>query len=249
MASNFVEFYVQLVNKRTQSPIDDDTGLFSVLTAGTGSPATIYSSSAGTAIVYTAATLANTMTNGVIQFWVDSSVTTVDLCVVTASGQSVFISGLTKSQHRIEIDTEKIRNVMVVPFCLTAAGSLTATGSVWANGYSIPANSQVHDCFLRTSTLGTTALLNIGVSGTPSGYIIAGPVSATGYAFAEELLVSVTAILSRGALLMATAATSEFMRRSPIYSGVTAIVYNNTTSTTLVGAAGWIYIVYDKLPV
>lgn len=249
MASNYVEWYVQLVNARTKRPVDDDTGLYSVLTAGTGTPATIYSDDRGTAVTFTAATLARTITNGVIQFWTDSSVTSVDLCVVSASGHSVFVSGLTTSQHRVDIDVESIRQTMIVPFCLTAAGNLTATGSVWANGYSVPANTLVHDVFIKTSTLGTTAIMNVGVSGTPSGYLVAGVVSATGYSYPEELLVSVTATLSRGALLLATGVTSEFMRRSAINSAATALVYNNTTSTTLVGAAGWIYVIYDKFPV
>lgn len=249
MGSSYTEYYVQLVNVRTKQPINDDTGKYSVLTAGTATPATIYSDDSGTAIAYTAATLANTMTDGKIRFFTAASVTSVDLTVVTASGHAVFVSGLTPSQHRVDVDVEKIRQTMIVPFSLTAAGSLTATGSIWANGFSIPANAMVHDVFIKTSTLGTTAIVNVGVSGTPSGFMVAGVASATGFSLPEELLVSVTATLSRGALLLATGATSEFVRRPFLTPTVTAIVYNNTTSTTLLGADGWIYIIYDKYPV
>lgn len=245
--NQYNEYYLQLINGRTGMPINDDTGLYSVLTTGTGTPATIYSDDNGTAVTYTAALLANTITDGIIRFWTLSSVTTVDICVVTASGHSVFISGLTISQHRILVDVESIRQLMVVPFCLTAAGSLTATASVWANGYSIPANTLVHDCFLRVSTLGTLASLNIGISGTPTGYIIAATAAVTGYLFPLEVLASATVTFSRGALLADI--TAQNVRKFPIYPAATAIVYNNITSTTLIGAAGWIYIVYDKLPV
>lgn len=254
MGAKYTEYFVQLVNARTKQPINDDTGIYCVLTAGSPVLATIYSDETGTAPAFTAANVTSTMTDGKIRFFTASSVTSVDLSIVTANGQAVFVSSLTPSQHRVEIDTEKIRQMMVVPYynyipTPYTSASITATASVWGNGFSIPANSVVHDCWLRSSTLGTTALQNVGVSGTPTGLLVGATCSVTGFFVPEELAVSVTLVLSRGALLLATGVTSEFMRRSIGYTAATAIVFGNATVTTLAAHSGWIYITYDKVPV
>ena len=248
MAVNFTEYYVNLINMRTKSPIDDDTGLYAVMTVDTPAPEVIYTDDHGTAATLAVTGIAQTMTDGIIQFWTDSSTTSVDLTIVTANGEAVFVKGLTPDQHRVEVDTERIDQLMITPFNTTVSG-VTATASVVSNGFSVPGASLVHDCYARVSTLGTTALLNIGLSGDPNGYLVAVTGSVTGFAYPEELLVSVTLVLSRGLLLQATGVTSGFMRRSAIYTTATGIVYNNVTSTVLAAMNGWIYIKYEKLPV
>jgi hypothetical protein len=248
MSAKYLEYFVQLMNVRTGMYVDDDTGLYVVTGAGTAVPEPLYSNSVGTSISYTATSIAQTMTDGVIRFWTSAATTSVDVTIMTASGRAYYISALTPYQHRALIDTEAMRQTFIMPFYCTVSG-LTATGSAWSNGFSLPANSLVHDCWIRTSTLGTSAQLNVGVSGTPSGFLVAGSVGATGVQYPEELLVSATATLSRGTLLLATGVTSQFMRRSNYNTAATGLVFNNVTSTTLVGANGWIYIIYDKLPV
>jgi hypothetical protein len=244
MSVNYTEYYVQLVNARTKKTIDDDTGLFIVLKAGEAQPAVIYSDDDGTAITYTAALSANTMTDGIIQFWTDSSVTSVDLTIVTATGHSVFVAGLTPSQHRVEVNQEEIRQVMVSPYYASIQG-LTATGSVWANGLSVPAKSVVHDCYIRTTVLGTTSSLDVGLSGDPNGLIQLATSAVTGFHYPEMVISLVTATCRVGALLVGTNATNTSNRRSHINPTISAIVWQDATSTVLAAAAGYIYVVYD----
>lgn len=248
MSATFTEYYVQLINYRTKKPIDDDTGKYAVMVVDTPAPEVIYSDDKGTPSILAVTGIAQTMTDGIMQFWTISSVTSVDLTIVTANGESVFVKGLTPDQHRVEVNEETIDQLMVVPFNTTVSG-VTATGSIVSNGFSVPGPSLVHDCYLRTSTLGTTALLDVGLSGDPNGYLVGCTCSVTGFQYPEELLVSVTAVLSRGLLLQATGVTSGFMRRSAIYTTATGIVYQNACVTTLAAMNGWIYIKYEKLPV
>lgn len=254
MASNYTEYYVQLVNARTKQWINDDTGVYCVLTAGTAVIQTIYNDDNGTAPAFTAAAgVVKTMTDGVIRFWTASTVATVDLSIVTAAGQAIFVSGLTPSQHRIEIDPEKIRQIMIVPYynympTPFVSASLTATASAWGNGFSIPNNAMVHDVFLRTSVLGTTSSLNVGISGTASALIIAATTAVTGYHFVPETDLSVTITFSRGALLNAMT-TNSIARTAWLNTAATAIVFKDTTATVLAAGSGWIYVIYDILPV
>ena len=116
MGSSFTEYQAQLINKRTQKPIDDDTGTYIVMTASSAVLATIYSDDQGTAPAFTYANVASTMTNGEIRFWTSNSVTSVDITIMTAAGQAVFVSGLTPSQHRIEVDTESREQMLILPY-------------------------------------------------------------------------------------------------------------------------------------
>ena len=81
MASNYQEYWVQIFNRRTSRPISDSTGLYEVLTVSTPTRATCYSDANGTAL-----TLPATMTAGICRFWVDSSVTSVDISILAAGG-------------------------------------------------------------------------------------------------------------------------------------------------------------------
>lgn len=257
MGSSYTEYFVQLVDKRTKLAIDDDTGKYIVMTADSAVLATIYSDNQGTAPAYVATNVAGTITNGQIRFFTAASVTSVDLTLLTATGQAVFVSGLTPSQHRIEIDTEKTEQLLIFPYynyipTPYVSASLTATASIWGNGLSIPSNSITKDCWVRTETLGTTQVLNIGVSGTPSGLLQAVTAAATGYHVCQRGLIATagTAAFYLGNLLCTV--TGFMDTPYPIGTSTAstgALVFNTVTVTTLAAATGWVYLKYELLPV
>src|SRR3990167_11349855 len=116
MASNYVEWYIQLVDGRTMTPIDDDSGTYNVLTENDPSEVTIYSDERGTS-----GSNPGTMTDGVIQFWTDSATTSVDISVLTANGHAFFLEGITQSTHRIVVWPDRIENTLILPYQVVGA--------------------------------------------------------------------------------------------------------------------------------
>lgn len=256
MANNYTEYYVQLIDKRTKLPINDDTGVYTVMTAGSAVLATIYKDNAGTTPDYVYTSIASTMTNGIIRFWTANTVESVDVTFMTAAGQAGFIEGLTPSQHRYEVDTESYDQVLILPFynyiptpfvsasvtCYSSAG----LGSIWSQGFSIPAGALVKDCFCRVQTLGTGSLINIGVSGTPSGLLQQVTGSVTGLKWPESLVATAgTATFGRGTKLCTV---TGFVPNDFFTTTATAIVFGQVTGTVLAASTGWIYIKYDIYP-
>ena len=257
MGSNYTEYYVQLINKRTKAPINDDTGLFIVMEASEATLQTIYSDANGTAPAFVYTNVASTMTDGKIRFWTASSVTSVDVTFITAAGQAGFIEALTSSQHRYEVDTEQLCHTLILPFynyiptpfvsasvtIYTSAG----LGSVWSQGMSLPAGALVKNCFCRVETLGTGSLVNFGVSGTPAGLLQQVTGSVTGLKWASGLIATGGTLTFGIGTLLQTATT--FGRAVPIFiTAATAIVFGEVTGTCLAAREGWVYIQYDLLP-
>lgn len=257
MAAGYTEYYVQLVNKRTKAPIDDDTGKYIVMTADSAVLATIYSDAQGTAPAFVATNVASTISNGIIRFWTASSVESVDITILTAAGQAIFVSALTPSQHRVEVDTEESEQLLIFPYynyipLPYVSASITATASIWGNGLSIPSNTITKDCWVRTETLGTTQVLNIGVSGTPSGLLQAVTAAATGYHVCQRGLIASagTATFYLGNLLCTVTAFMDTPYPLGTATASTgALVFNTVTVTTLAAGTGWVYLKYDLLPV
>ncbi len=251
MSAVYTEYYVQLVNKRTKATIDDDTGKFIVLTAGSAVLQTIYSDENGAVPAFVYSNVTSTMTDGVIRFFTALSVTSVDLSILTAGGQAIFVKSLTPSQHRVEVDTEQPDQILVLPVYnyiptpFTSA-SITATASVWGQGMSLPAGILVKDVYSNIETLGTGALVNIGISGTPSGLQQQITGSVTGVHIPISLVATAaTATFYFGSLL---ATTTQFVPLPYFVPAVTGLVFNNVTVTTLAAMTGWVYIRYDLLP-
>jgi len=110
MARNqYREYYLQLINSRTMSPIDDDTGVYNVYTVSTPTEATIYSDTNGTSQANP-----GTISNGIIRFYTASSVLSVDVSILTASGHAIFVEALTPSQHRILVNPDEWKNQKLV---------------------------------------------------------------------------------------------------------------------------------------
>lgn len=256
MSAMYTEYYVQLKNKRTKRPIDDDTGKFIVMEAGTATLQTIYSNENGAVPAFVYTNVTSTITDGVIRFWTAASVTSVDLSILTAAGQSVFIEGLTPSQHYVEVDTEKPDQILILPFynyiptpfvsASVTMYSSAGLGSIWSQGMALHAGSLVKDVYTNVQTLGTGALVNIGISGTPSGLQQQITGSVTGVHVPISLVATAaTATFYFGSLL---ATTTQFVALPYFVPAVTSLVFGNVTGTTLAAMTGWIYIRYDLLP-
>lgn len=273
MASNYKEWYVQLYDVRLDKVIDDDTGLYTVLQAGVPLQATVYSNAYGTSL-----TLPGTMTNGVIQFWMDNATTSVDLSVMTASGRAFFIEAVALSDHRIYVDPYKLTYTLVGAWAVLSAhpdGTVSAVKAPQSGG--LPAGIKIKDVYVHKTQLGEGVgagmLVDFGVSGDPDGFVDGITASATGYYLNGGIFTSTTAsaagdrvssVQTRGILLAnygagvdtATAGGVKglFSRTPYMISLVTTtnnLVFAITATsqlTTVAGARGYVYYEYDLLP-
>lgn len=256
MSILYTEWDIQLVNARTKKTVDDDSGLCNVLTAGAPTEVTIYSDNKGTS-----ASNPLTMTDGIIRFYTASSTTTVDLTILTATGHSVFINALTPSQHRIEIDMDKsYENFLIFPYNMASGCSVAM-----AAGFSLLTSMVVKDVFVHTTTASTGASLAVGISGTPTAFLVSATVSATGFKIYNSPVYTsntggtlVSGVQVRGSLLCAlgsganTAADSGgqgwFCTKKYAVAAATALVFGVAATNSGETGAGYIYVQYDLLP-
>ncbi len=237
--SNFQEWRIQLVDGRTMKPIDDDSGIFNVLTEGSPVEATIYSDSMGTA-----ASNPGTMTDGVIRFWTLASVTALDISVVTAQAHSFFLESLSVSDAHITVWPENsgLYN-MVIPYLVVGASE-----AVVDTGFDILAKMLIKDCYIHVTTAGTGAVLQIGTSTSAAGFANGVSAATTGFPLTllEEALTSTSSLI--GALLAYATGTGnrKLHRRANATSGAN-ITYTNTTSSSTAGS-GYIYLTYQRIP-
>lgn len=267
MSSNYIEYYVQLYDVRLGQTIDDDTGLFCVLQAAVPLKQTAYSDATGTALTQPA-----TMTNGVIQFWVASGTTTVDLSVMTAGGKSYFIEGLTQSQHRIDVDPYKENYTLVGSWAILSAHADGVVSAVFApQSGGPPAGIRIKDVYIHKTTLGEGVgaglLVDFGISGDPDGFVDGITASATGYYMNDFTVVSDATLGSainaqlRGVkladwttYLTAIGSPGIALKKNYMISLVTTtnnLVFAITATsqlTTVAGARGYVYYEYNIIP-
>lgn len=175
MASNRKEWHVQLLDARTQRPLDDDTGRVYVLTAGAPTYVTLYSDDKGTS-------LANpiTMTNGKAVFYTDVATTSVDLQYITSDAFGGFIEGWAPSDQHICVD-KTIRDCTIVAPFGASNNAETSTGVI------LPAKCAINPSgvFLNVTTIDATETVDIGLlaseGGDADGFVVAGSVATAGY--------------------------------------------------------------------
>ena len=239
--SNFKEFHCQLIDGRVDKPIDDDAGVYVVLTENTPVKATLYSDGQGTSLSQTTGV---TMTDGVLRFWVADSVSAVDVTILTSEGHSFFLESLTVSQHRVVVwpETCGIYN-LIIPYLVVGASE-----AVVDTGFDIGTKMLIKDCFIHVTTLGTGAALEVGTSTDADGFADAVSVATTGFpvTLLEEALTSTSSLI--GALIAYATGTGnrKLHRRANATSGAN-IVYSNTTSSSTAGS-GYIYLTYHRIP-
>ena len=273
MASNYKQFYVQLFNSRTGLAIDDDSGIYCVMQAGIPLKQTAYSDDSGTALTQPA-----TMTNGVINFYVDSATTTVDLSILSASGQSYFLEGLTYSQHRRDVDPERLEYTMVGSWAILSAHGDGVVSAVFApQSGGLPTGMRIKDVYVHTTSagagVGAGLVVDFGVSGNSNGFVDGMTASATGYYMNAGIFTSTTAsaagdrvssVQTRGLLLAnygagvdtATAGgvKGQFSTKPYMISLVTTTnnlvfaITGTSSLTTVAGSRGYVFYEYTIVP-
>lgn len=247
MAANYTEWFIQLKNKRTRKPIDDDTGVYSVMTTSTPAEATIYTDDRGTA-----GSNPGTMTDGIIRFFTASSVTTVDVTFLTANGEPGFIQALTPSQHTFEVDEDQMTGMtLIIPFTIAASSSAPSIDT----GYDLNAIHVVKDIMYKITTAGGTGtVLCVGGSADLSAFGVC-QMSATGFKYPVQHLLSTllantlaqTQAAGYGLNLLASI-TGQMGRKAYFAGAVTNIFIKDGNATAATGA-GYIYMILDKLVV
>lgn len=260
MPSNYTEYYIQLIDQRLNQPIDDDSGLYTVLTASDPTVITCYSDAAGTSLTQPA-----TMTNGVIRFFTASTVTSVDISILTSGGRSYFLEGLTPSQHHVDVDPEQ----RSYQFITTWNGN-TACDAVADTGFDLIAGMRIKEAFMHVTTNTTATAMDVGVSGSTAGFLSKAVTSATGFKIPEVVMtangtavagvsVIVNSVQKRGLLLAdwqqgiisATSLGTQVGRFNKIVYNVTAatsLVYVLKETQTGGTGEGYIYLEYDLNP-
>ncbi len=238
MASNYLEMQVNILDARLNRPIADSTGKYTVLTAGSSTALTCYIDGQGTAL-----TLPATLSNGIARFFVDSSVTSFDFVILTATGQARYMRGLTQSNQNIRLDPEQITQRLYVPF------TTSLSGVVYPTGFSLSQNMLVKDCKLRVNVADASTVVDVGNSTAPVNFILGASVATTGYRGSLDESISAVAVL--GSALAATA-TNTAVRKYFISPNATTglpIVFQNTTASggTAAPAQGFIVLEYDRL--
>jgi hypothetical protein len=252
MGATYTEWAIQLENARTGNPIDDDSGKFYVLTAGSAAQATIYSDQSGTAI-----TQPCTLTDGKYRFFTATSVTSVDITGVTALGQAFFVDGLLPSNQKIFISNDQISQVLFVPLKFEASAALVDTG------FDLPAKCLINACLLKVTVADAGETIEVGFDnategGDLDGLINAAPLDNLGVVELRPQITSGTNIDYvgtdyRGALLATIIAGADAVATvggstdlSYLTDGtIKSIVYTPSSSDTFYGFA---ILKYDKLP-
>jgi hypothetical protein len=250
--ATYKEWRLVLANTRTKLPIDDDTGACYVLTAGSPVEVSLYADQAGTA-----AANPLTLSNGVIRFFTAASVTSVDLSILTANGDALFLQDVTQSMGRVDVDPDKQNQLLVVPF---AASDNTATDT----GFDLPVNMLIVEALMRVVTVDSGETIDFGFdnateSGDLDGLIAAASVANAGYV---ELKPQITGGANIdyvgtnyvGALLAtsiagadAVATVGGFTPKSYRTDGtIKSLVYTGSAGSDT--AAGYFVVRYIKLP-
>jgi len=237
MARNqYREYYLQLINSRTMSPIDDDTGVYNVYTVSTPAEATIYSDTNGTSQANP-----GTISNGIIRFFTALSVESVDVSILTASGHAIFVEALTASQHRVLVNPDEWKNQKLV-IGMTLPGT---SATLVDTGFDLPATSLTREAYLHIITVATDTDVDLGTSTDTDGFLDGIDTSATGLlGLVEDLTAG-----SIGALLATT--TSSAIRKVYVPANATSgrsIVWMMAGTATATTAYGYIYIIYDLMP-
>ena len=246
------EYYFQLVGTRTKRPIDDDSGTFSVCTAGSPAEATIYSSREATSAGSNPATL----TNGVGQFWTDDSVTSVDIHGITSTGIPFTIEGLTPSQHRVDINTEQYTGmVMTLPFDFSTTGST----SFHDTGHDLSTDNIVNPdirVVITTAGVDGSDFFQLGTSTDASAWLAGVKASSTGTKLAihstdlsHAVTATFTAIQLGTALLLSVTAQDDFTPVQIANATSGARLKYKDVSGTAATTAGYVYIELDRVVV
>jgi len=251
MGVNVQEYYLQLWNARTDLFINDDTGRFIVCTVDTAQRPVIFSDR------FASSTITNsigTLTDGVVQFYIDAGTTSVDLFIMTAEGQYYMIEDLTPSQHRLDVNPEVRDYTAVIPFNGEAADGVEFDSEI-----NFPVGAVIMDCEVRVITLTASELLDVGLETTdPNGFLAAHSLAAAGLATSKGVTngganIDFVDAITRGALLSpgliqgtdVVAVDGAVVHNHYLVATAAHLTYEQTNSIT---ADGYILVKYYLTP-
>lgn len=241
---------VQLVDKRKGTNINDDSGVCNVLTAGSPAEATIYSNTAGTA-----ASNPLTFTDGKVKFYTLSTVASVDLSILTAAGDAVFIEGQLAGEIMVEVDTQRREQMLIIPFG-------ASNNTVVDTGFNLPANMLLEDALMKVTTVDATETIEFGFEnategGDLNGLIDAASVASAGYVELKPQITGGTNIdyvgtNYVGALLATSIAGADAVatvggftpKRYATNGTIQSLVYTGSAGSDT--AAGYFMLLYKK---
>lgn len=173
------EYRLQLTDLSSGRAIND-SGWFRVTADGTPNKVTITNLDDSAVSTYT-----KSITRGKVEFRTASTVESVDIFGMTASGYPFMIRGIKPGEGRIMIDTGRIDHLLIVPFDITdddvTANTETDTGIEFAADQRVyPYASGV---YVETADSGIT--IDVGTDSTsgtndPDGFLEGTSVAATG---------------------------------------------------------------------
>lgn len=183
LSSSFREWYLQLFDTVLDKPIDDDTGVYQVYTAGSATRQTIYDSS-GTALtqeVVGTSFVSRTMTDGKIRFFTQVTCSSLDISILTNKGRSYFLKAMTPSQHRVDVDPTNSDYVLVAAF-----NDKASCTTVRPLGFKLRKGMVIKDVRVNVTAAfaGAAAASNrysVGRSGAALGFINNLTLSAVGF--------------------------------------------------------------------
>ncbi len=251
MGVSLTEFYMQLWNKRTDLAVIDDTGRFIVTTVDTASRPVVYEDrQAGITITNSIGTISS----GVIQFFIASATTIVDLSVMTAEGQYYFVEDLTPSQHKLMVDPEKREYLAIVPFNGEAADGVEFDSEI-----NFPVGAVITDCEVRVINGTASEVLDVGLETTdPNGFLAALPLDSAGLVTSKGAAnngsnIDFVDAIQRGALLSpgliqgtdVVAVSGAVVHNHYLVATAAHLTYEQTNSVT---ADGYILVKYYLTP-
>jgi len=236
-------------------------GWLHVLTAGVATSPTVYTNKGGTSTLTATNTIAVVpIVNGYARFWLDESITTIDVCYFTATGESGMAKGVTRGvPSYLAVDTHfPGYQTLWVPVAFLAATAFVDTT------IDLPADLEIVDAGLRVTTLDSAVTLDLGFKNavesgdedglldgmlcTNAGLVSPWPIITAGSTHSHYLDTNgkFGALLST---IIVGADTSDvtmggYTRKSYLTDGtITSLGYTPANSDTLEGFA---YVTYRK---
>ena len=256
--AQFRAWNIQLIDSQRKKPIDDDSAQMIVMTAGSPTAPTIYSDGYSGSTVSNAIRTPRTSVNGWFKFWTAKSVTSVDISVLTSTGEAFFYQDVSYNVGRLEINPVQLDYTLVVPF---GASDNTEVDT----GFDLPSGLLVKDAYIKVTTTDSGETLDAGLlssesGGDADGFVLLTSVATSGYVNPWPVVTGGTNIdylvhtAGYGALLKqgiagadAVATVGGFARRYHATDGVAeSITYTGSSGSDT--AAGYICLTFQKLP-
>jgi hypothetical protein len=256
--SQYRAWNFQIWDCQRNKEVTDDSAQLLVLTAGSPTAPTIYSSADGTT-VSNAVRTPRTSVKGWFKFWTPKSVSSVDLVLMTSKGEAYFYEDVSYNVGRLNIDPFNRNHVLVLPF---GASDNTEVDT----GLDLPvANLVVKDAHLVVTTVDATETIEVGIlasesGGDADGFIDAVSVATAGYVNMFPVVTGGTNIdyldhtvgygvfLKQGIAGADAVATVGGWAKRHYRTDGTAKSISYTGSSGSDTAAGYIYLDYLRMP-